>query len=127
MKRCPNGKRRVGRICKRKPRAKARATKKRKKSKLTKFFIRGSRAKGTKRKYLTQRQLDAIRLKRFRQAQARRDAKREAKRRQPRAPRQRRDPDAAARAWQEMVYGPGGRQPGQRSIFDPETGWYTKS
>ena len=88
MKRCPNGKRRVGRICKRKPRAKVKKrTAVKRKSPLTKWFIRGSRAKGTKRRYLTQRELDAFRAKRAREAQARRDAKRGRRLAQPRSQR----------------------------------------
>jgi hypothetical protein len=76
MKRCPNGKRRVGRVCKRKPRAKRKVAKKRKKSPMTKYYVRGSKAKRGKTRYLTERELAAVRRERALWAVAKRDIRR---------------------------------------------------
>jgi hypothetical protein len=82
MKRCPNGKRRVGRVCKRKPKARTkRRTVKRKKSPMTKFYVRGSKAKRGRTRYLTERELAAVRRERAKWVQDRRDIRRGQRRR----------------------------------------------
>ncbi len=80
MKRCPNGKRRVGRICKRKPKARAKR-KAPKKSPMTKWHMPGSKAKRGKTRYLTERELAAIRRERAQWVQDRRDIRRGQRRR----------------------------------------------